>query len=90
MQLIYVIGSKGLINEEGFQKALYAIDIGQNDLSDAFGANLPYDQVIQRIPSVISQIKTAIKASLSYISNLLMVHNLKFATICIRNFMLEA
>ncbi|KAG1326088.1 putative GDSL esterase/lipase LIP-4 [Cocos nucifera] len=59
-------GLKGLINEEGFQKALYAIDIGQNDLSAAFHANLPYDQVIQRIPSVISEIKTAIKASTLY------------------------
>ncbi|EHA8586320.1 GDSL esterase/lipase LIP-4 [Cocos nucifera] len=55
------LNARGPINDEGFHKALYAIDIGQNDLSAFFDANLPYDQVIQRIPFVISEIDTAIK-----------------------------
>ncbi|KAG1326087.1 GDSL esterase/lipase LIP-4 [Cocos nucifera] len=54
-------GIEGLINKEGFQKALYAIDIGQNDLSGAFGGNSTYDQVIAKIPNFISQIKNAVK-----------------------------
>ncbi|KAD2152077.1 hypothetical protein E3N88_41746 [Mikania micrantha] len=28
--------SEEMINDDGFQRALYMIDIGQNDLSDAF------------------------------------------------------
>ncbi|XP_038979973.1 GDSL esterase/lipase LIP-4-like [Phoenix dactylifera] len=68
-------GSKGLINEEGFHKALYAIDIGQNDLSAAFGANLPFDQVIQRIPSVISEIQTAVKTLYSSGGKSFWIHN---------------
>ncbi|XP_047342189.1 GDSL esterase/lipase At1g09390-like [Impatiens glandulifera] len=51
-----------LINEEGFKNALYMIDIGQNDLADSFANNLTYAQVIRTIPSIITEIKNAIKA----------------------------
>lgn len=54
-------GSNGPINEEGFRSALYMIDIGQNDLADSFAKNLPYTQVISRIPLVIAEIKDAVK-----------------------------
>ncbi|KAK8967709.1 GDSL esterase/lipase LIP-4 [Platanthera guangdongensis] len=54
-------GSKKFLNEEGFKKALYMIDIGQNDLSGAFGSNSNYDQAISKIPSIIAEIKNAIE-----------------------------
>ncbi|XP_041996493.1 GDSL esterase/lipase LIP-4-like [Salvia splendens] len=51
-------GHKNLVGEEGFKNALYMIDIGQNDLTAAFN-NFPYDQVLLKIPSFISEIKEA-------------------------------
>ncbi|KAM0994711.1 hypothetical protein EV2_010519 [Malus domestica] len=65
MQFIHfkaTAGSKHLISDEGFRKALYMIDIGQNDLADSFGKNLSYAQVTKRIPSVIAAIKNAVQA----------------------------
>ncbi|CAB4285095.1 unnamed protein product [Prunus armeniaca] len=65
MQFIHfkaTVGPKHWINDEGFRKALYMIDIGQNDLSDCFTKNLSYVQVTERIPSVIEEIKSAVKA----------------------------
>ncbi|KAL8159112.1 hypothetical protein V2J09_000649 [Rumex salicifolius] len=53
--------SKGPINPQGFRSALYMIDLGQNDLSNSFAKNLPYAQVIRRIPLVVAQIKYAVK-----------------------------
>lgn len=55
------IGERNLINDEGFRKALYMIDIGQNDIADSFAKNLSYAQVIKRIPSFIAEIKNALK-----------------------------
>ncbi|GLU07203.1 hypothetical protein SLE2022_241690 [Rubroshorea leprosula] len=52
-------GHKDLVREENFQNALYTIDIGQNDLSWSF-SYLPYAQVIEKIPSFITEIKLAI------------------------------
>ncbi|KGN58540.1 GDSL esterase/lipase At1g09390 [Cucumis sativus] len=52
-------GYKDLVDEEGFNNALYTIDIGQNDLAAAF-TYLSYPQVIQQIPSFVSEIKNAI------------------------------
>ncbi|KAJ0980560.1 hypothetical protein J5N97_008815 [Dioscorea zingiberensis] len=54
-------GRRGLVNEEGFKNSLYAIDIGQNDLAGAFSSNKSYDEVIGRIPSILSEIESAIK-----------------------------
>ncbi|XP_043723359.1 GDSL esterase/lipase At1g09390-like [Telopea speciosissima] len=53
--------SSSLVDDKGFLNALYMIDIGQNDLSDSFTKNLTYEQVIQRIPSILAQIKSAVK-----------------------------
>ncbi|KAH7676349.1 GDSL lipase/esterase protein [Dioscorea alata] len=54
-------GSGSLIDENGFKEAVYSFDIGQNDISKAFTANLSYTQVIERIPSILSRIKDALK-----------------------------
>ncbi|TYJ96437.1 GDSL esterase/lipase [Cucumis melo var. makuwa] len=51
-----------LIDDSGFRNALYMIDIGQNDIADSFAKNLSYSQVINLIPSFISEIKNAMKA----------------------------
>nr|GMD01576.1 GDSL esterase/lipase LIP-4-like [Ipomoea batatas] len=53
-------GIKGMLGEEDFENALYMIDIGQNDISDAF-SNLSKAQVIEKIPSFISEIKDGIR-----------------------------
>ncbi|XP_042002585.1 GDSL esterase/lipase At3g62280-like [Salvia splendens] len=55
-------GYKNLVGEDGFKNAIYMIDIGQNDLTPAFN-NVPYDQVLQKIPSFISEIKEAMWVS---------------------------
>ncbi|KAG4174230.1 hypothetical protein ERO13_A11G107300v2 [Gossypium hirsutum] len=52
-------GYKDLVGNEDFENALYTIDIGQNDLAASFD-NLTYSQVIERIPSFITEIKNAI------------------------------
>lgn len=54
-------GSKGLIDAEGFQKALYMIDIGQNDLAQLFSKNLSLTQITKKIPSITTEIKNAVK-----------------------------
>jgi len=54
-------GTTAPIDADGFRNALYLIDIGQNDLSAAFGSGAPYDDVVhQRIPAIVSEIKDAI------------------------------
>ncbi|XP_024966654.1 GDSL esterase/lipase At1g09390-like [Cynara cardunculus var. scolymus] len=55
-------GSGKMINGDGFQQALYMIDIGQNDLSDAFAKKYSYAKVIKRIPFILAEIKNAIKS----------------------------
>ncbi|KAG8374801.1 hypothetical protein BUALT_Bualt10G0033400 [Buddleja alternifolia] len=52
-------GFKNLVGEEDFKNALYTFDIGQNDLSGSF-RSLSYAQVIDKIPSFISEIRDAI------------------------------
>ncbi|KAF8661721.1 hypothetical protein HU200_056671 [Digitaria exilis] len=54
-------GGTAPVDADGFRNALYLIDIGQNDLSAAFGSGAPYDDIIhQKIPAFISEIKEAI------------------------------
>ena len=65
------LGSKHLISDEGFRKALYMIDIGQNDLSDSFTKDLSYVQVTERIPSVIEEIKSAVEVSSASIQTII-------------------
>ncbi|GAB2287257.1 hypothetical protein Dimus_021640 [Dionaea muscipula] len=62
LELVAAAGSRSFINEEGFQRALYMIDIGQNDLSNLFAKNLTYPQVVKRIPLVIAEIQSAVRA----------------------------
>ncbi|XP_038904335.1 GDSL esterase/lipase At3g62280 [Benincasa hispida] len=51
-----------MMDEEGFKKGIYMIDIGQNDLLVAlYASNLTYEPVAQKIPSFLAQIKLAIQ-----------------------------
>lgn len=68
-------GFKNLINDEGFNSALYMIDIGQNDIADSFTRNLSYVQVIKRIPSIIIEIKNAVKAIYGQGGRKFWIHN---------------
>lgn len=49
------LGHIGLINDEEFKNAIYSIDMGQNDIADSFFYF--HTQVVQRIPSFITEIK---------------------------------
>ncbi|KAL1544946.1 GDSL esterase/lipase LIP-4-like [Salvia divinorum] len=69
-------GRKDVLDEEGFKNALYIFDIGQNDLTVALTFNpLPYDQVLEKIPSFISGIKDAIQAIYKLGGRNFWVHN---------------
>jgi len=57
------VGSEVPVSVDEFTKALYMVDIGQNDLADSFSKNLTYSEVINTVPSIIGEIKTAIKVS---------------------------
>lgn len=48
------------IREDEFKSALYTIDIGQNDIGAAF-TNKTLDRVLKLIPTVIANIKQAMK-----------------------------
>nr|CAB3473059.1 unnamed protein product [Digitaria exilis] len=50
----------GPIDAQGFQNALYMIDIGQNDVN-ALLSNLPYDQVVAKFPPILAEIKDAVQ-----------------------------
>jgi hypothetical protein len=58
------LGQRPPVDGEGFRKAIYSIDIGQNDIS-AF-MHLPYHQVVAKILSVMVQIKYTVDALYSY------------------------
>lgn len=49
------LGHIGLINDGEFKNAIYSIDMGQNDIADSFFYF--HTQVVQRIPSFITEIK---------------------------------
>lgn len=59
--LNFYLGSQRMIGDEDFRRALYVIDIGQNDLADGFKKNLSYAQVIKSIPSILKEIEIAVK-----------------------------
>ncbi|KAJ0054333.1 hypothetical protein Pint_00811 [Pistacia integerrima] len=67
-------GYKNLVSEEDFKKALYIFDIGQNDLAGAFGY-LSYEQVLEKIPSFIAEIKFAISSIYQQGGKNFWVHN---------------
>jgi hypothetical protein len=58
-------GQSGPIDAQGFQNALYMIDIGQNDVN-ALLSNLPYDQVIAKFPPILAEIKDAVQVKLLF------------------------
>ena len=58
-------GLSGPIDAQGFQNALYMIDIGQNDVN-ALLSNLPYDQVIAKFPPILAEIKDAVQVELLF------------------------
>ncbi|KGN61022.1 GDSL esterase/lipase At1g09390 [Cucumis sativus] len=68
-------GHGNLIDDSGFRNALYMIDIGQNDIADSFSKNLSYSQVINLIPSIISEIKNAVKALYEQGGRKFWIHN---------------
>uniref|UniRef100_A0A9I9CIJ9 GDSL esterase/lipase n=1 Tax=Cucumis melo TaxID=3656 RepID=A0A9I9CIJ9_CUCME len=68
------LGHGNLIDDSGFRNALYMIDIGQNDIADSFAKNLSYSQVINLIPSFISEIKNAMKSSSNEKTNVFSRH----------------
>lgn len=59
--LNFCIGSQRMIGDEDFRRALYVIDIGQNDLANGFKRNLSYAEVVKTIPSVLKEIEIAMK-----------------------------
>ncbi|CAK9138524.1 unnamed protein product [Ilex paraguariensis] len=68
-------GSGHLLDDQAFRNALYVIDIGQTDVSDSFAKNMPYEQVVLKIPSVVSQIKNAIQVIYNGGGRRFWVHN---------------
>jgi hypothetical protein len=52
-----------MISEKEFKDAVYSFDMGQNDISMGFTANLTYQQVLETLPASISHIKDAIVVS---------------------------
>ncbi|XP_071681368.1 GDSL esterase/lipase At1g09390-like [Lolium perenne] len=50
------------ITEDEFQHALYSFDVGQNDISLAFTANLTQERILQAVvPAIAARIKNAVK-----------------------------
>lgn len=58
-------GLSGPIDAEGFQNALYMIDIGQNDVN-ALLSTLPYDQVVAKFPPILAEIKDAVQVGFRF------------------------
>ncbi|GAA0172262.1 hypothetical protein LIER_26116 [Lithospermum erythrorhizon] len=72
---LYSKGLKNLVGgEEEFKNALYMIDIGQNDLAGAF-SYLEEPEVINKIPSFISEIRDALWEIYKQGGRHLWVHN---------------
>lgn len=60
--MFMLTGRRDLIDDNGFRNALYMIDIGQNDLLLAlYDSNLTSTPVIEKIPSMLLEIKKAIQ-----------------------------
>ncbi|KAK1401874.1 GDSL-like Lipase/Acylhydrolase superfamily protein [Heracleum sosnowskyi] len=68
-------GSQRMIGDEDFRRALYMIDIGQNDLAHGFKNNLSYAEVVKTIPSVLKEIEIAMKTLYDQGGRNFWVHN---------------
>jgi hypothetical protein len=55
-------GQEAPIDAQGFENALYTIDIGQNDVNGLL-SNLPYDQVVAKFPPILAEIKDAVQVN---------------------------
>jgi hypothetical protein len=60
-------GLSGPIDAQGFQNALYIIDIGQNDVN-ALLDSFSYDQAHEKFPPIIAEIKDAVEVVFSSLS----------------------
>lgn len=58
-----------MISEKEFRDAVYLFDMGQNDISMGFTANLTYQQVLETLPAIISRIKDSIIVSSHFSDN---------------------
>lgn len=52
-----------MISEKEFRNAVYAIDIGQNDINLALVANSSYQLVVDKIPIILERIDNSTKVS---------------------------
>ncbi|XP_060169002.1 GDSL esterase/lipase LIP-4-like [Lycium barbarum] len=68
-------GLEDLIDKEDLKNAVYMIDIGQNDVAGAFTYLSQTSQVMQKIPSFISEIQDAIWAIYKHGGKNFWVHN---------------
>jgi hypothetical protein len=63
--LIFLTGGSATVNlpqPDVFDKALYTLDIGQNDISEAFSSNLTETQINTLvIPQIISELTSQLK-----------------------------
>lgn len=59
---------KRLPKAEDFPNALYTFDIGQNDLTAGYFANMTTDQVKAYVPEVVTQLQNVIRVSHMYYS----------------------
>ncbi|KAL3651402.1 hypothetical protein CASFOL_004404 [Castilleja foliolosa] len=68
-------GVDRLIGPDKFGDALYMIDIGQNDIADSFSKGLSYLEVVKKIPSILVEIKNAVKEIYGQGGRKIWVHN---------------
>ncbi|CAO2208086.1 unnamed protein product [Urochloa humidicola] len=66
------LGQRPPIDRDGFRRAIYTIDIGQNDLSAYM--HLPFDQVVAKIPGIVAQIKYTIETLYSHGARKFWIH----------------
>eukprot|EP01018_Ginkgo_biloba_P009744 Gb_07749 [translate_table: standard] len=60
---------------DSFEKALYTLDMGQNDISHAFSLNLTEDQVIAYIPQIIRNLTSEVERLYEEGGRNFLVHN---------------